>query len=153
MNGHTSIPSRLYQAESLQLDDFKQICSRIIDTSTYPLACTVERNVPIYDLAALEAQTVTTETLSRLQDEWHHILHTGPGIFVLRNMYAPTRYSKILSETNAAFDRIIAKERTPNVSKATTLPQAVPMTESGTLSRNTAKKTPSPSSPTTPTPG
>ncbi|KAJ5910420.1 hypothetical protein N7504_005063 [Penicillium tannophilum] len=117
MNGHTSIPSRLYKAESLQFDDFKQICSRTIDTSTYPLACATERNVPIYDLSALEAQTVTADTLSRLQDEWHHILHTGPGIFVLRNMYAPTRYGSILSATNAAFDQIIAKERASNVSK------------------------------------
>jgi ectoine hydroxylase-related dioxygenase (phytanoyl-CoA dioxygenase family) len=117
MNGHAPFPSRLYQADSLHLDDFKQICSRTIDTSTYPLACTVERNVPIYDLAALEAKTVTADTLARLQDEWHHILHTGPGIFVLRNMYAPTRYSDTLSASNAAFDRIIAKERASNVSK------------------------------------
>lgn len=117
MNGHTSIPSRLYKAESLQLDDFKQICSRTIDASTYPLACAIERNVPIYDLAALEAQTVTADTLSYLQDEWHHILQTGPGIFVLRDMYASTQYSSILSATNAAFDQIIAKERASDLSK------------------------------------
>ncbi|KAJ5215904.1 uncharacterized protein N7498_002311 [Penicillium cinerascens] len=117
MNGNATFPSRLYQAESLHLDDFKQTCLRSVDTSTYPLACAVECNVPIYDLAALEMQTVTAETLSRLQDEWHHILHTGPGIFVLRDMYAPSRYGGILSATNAAFDRIIAKERASNVSK------------------------------------
>lgn len=117
MNGHTSIPSRLYQPEAVQLDEFKQVCSRTVDPSTYPLACAVEHNVPIYDLAALEAQPVTAQTISRLQDEWHHILHTGPGVFVLRNMYAPARYSEILSATNAAFDRIIAKERDSNTSK------------------------------------
>jgi len=117
MNSRTSFPSRLYKVDSLQFDDFKHICSRTVDTSTYPLACVVERNVPIYDLGALEAQTVTAETLSRLQDEWHHILHTGPGIFILRDMYARTRYSETLSATNAAFDRIIAKERTSNISK------------------------------------
>ncbi|KAJ5666129.1 uncharacterized protein N7477_008577 [Penicillium maclennaniae] len=107
MNGHTSVPSRLYQAESVQLDDFKQICSRTIETFTYPLACAVERNVPIYDLAVLEARSMTAETPSLLQDEWHHILHIGPGIFVLN----------ILSATNSAFDRIIAKERAYNISK------------------------------------
>ncbi|KAJ6002759.1 hypothetical protein N7451_005306 [Penicillium sp. IBT 35674x] len=117
MNGHTSIPSRLYEIESLQIDDFKQICSRTIDKSTYPLAYAVERNVPIYDLPAPDAQSVTADTIARLQDEWHHILHTGPGIFVLRNMYAPTRYGSVLSATNAAFDQIIAKERASNVSK------------------------------------
>lgn len=119
MNGHTptSIPSRLYQPESLQLDDFKQICARTVDQSTYPLACAVEHNVPIYDLASLEAQPVTASTISRLQDEWHHILHTGPGIFVLRAMYAPARYSSVLSAADAAFDRIIARERASNTSK------------------------------------
>ncbi|KAJ5112363.1 hypothetical protein N7532_000408 [Penicillium argentinense] len=117
MNGHTLIPSRLYQSASLQLDDFKEICARQVDTTTYPLACAVEQNVPIYDLAAIDLQNVTCETISRLQDEWHHILHTGPGIFVLRDMYGPARYGDILSATNDAFNRIIAKERASDTSK------------------------------------
>lgn len=117
MNSHTSIPPRLYQPESLQLDDFKQICARKIDASTYPLTCAVEQNVPIYDLGAIEKQPMTAETISHLQDEWHHILHTGPGIFVLRDMYSPARYGEVLSATNDAFNRIIAKERASNTSK------------------------------------
>lgn len=118
MNGHTStIPSRLYNPESLNLDDFKKICARTVDPSTYPLAYAVEHNVPIYDLASFEAEPLTVSTISRLQDEWHHILHTGPGVFVLKNMYAPTRYSSTLTTTNAAFDRIIAKEKATSTSK------------------------------------
>jgi ectoine hydroxylase-related dioxygenase (phytanoyl-CoA dioxygenase family) len=120
MNGHTSIPSRLYQPESVNLDDFKAICSRQIDKTTYPLACTVEQNVPIYDLAALEAdpqQPITATAISNLQDEWHHILHKGPGIFVLRGMYAPSRYAQTLTSTNTAFNSIIAKERASPTSK------------------------------------
>ncbi|KAJ5569814.1 uncharacterized protein N7459_009244 [Penicillium hispanicum] len=116
MKGHTSIPSRLYQSSAIRLDEFKQICSRTVNAPTYPLACAVEYNVPIYDLAALEAQTVTAETISELQDEWHHILHTGPGVFMLRGMYAPAQYGGILSATNEAFDRIIARERKNNIS-------------------------------------
>lgn len=117
MNGHTAIPSRLYRPDSIQLDEFEQICLRTLDKSTYPLACAVENNVPIYDIAALDRQSVTADTISRLQDEWHHILHSGPGVFVLRDMYAPARYSSVLSATNNAFDRIIAKERESNTSK------------------------------------
>ncbi|KAJ5172524.1 hypothetical protein N7492_005117 [Penicillium capsulatum] len=116
MNGHTAIPSRLYHPDSIQLDEFKNICSRALDKSTYPLACAVENNVPIYDIVALDAH-VTAETISRLQDEWHHILHAGPGVFVLRGMYAPSRYSTVLSATDDAFDRIIAKERASNTSR------------------------------------
>lgn len=110
-NGHTSIPARLTQESSISLGEFKQICSRSIDTSTYPLAYTVKHNVPIYDIAAFDATPLTAETISHLQDEWHHILHTGPGVFVLRGMYAPAKYSSVLSATNNAFDRIIARER------------------------------------------
>lgn len=119
MHGHTTptVPSRLYQPDSLQFEDFKQICARTVDPSTYPLACAVEHNVPIYDLTSLEAQPVTAQTICHLQDEWHHILHTGPGIFVLRGMYAPARYSSILAAANAAFDAIVAKERASNTSK------------------------------------
>jgi ectoine hydroxylase-related dioxygenase (phytanoyl-CoA dioxygenase family) len=117
MNGHTSIPQRLTQESSISLDEFKQICSQSIDASTYPLACAVEHNVPIYDIAALDTPQLTAETISHLQDEWHHILHTGPGVFVLRGMYTPTKYASILSATNDAFDRIIARERASNPSK------------------------------------
>jgi ectoine hydroxylase-related dioxygenase (phytanoyl-CoA dioxygenase family) len=117
VNEHTAIPARLTQESSISLDEFKQICSRCINTSTYPLASTVDHNVPIYDIAALDAQPLTAKTISHLQDEWHHILHSGPGVFVLRGMYTPTKYASILSSTNDAFDRIIARERASNTSK------------------------------------
>ncbi|KAJ5711480.1 Phytanoyl-CoA dioxygenase [Penicillium malachiteum] len=117
MNGQPAIPSRHFQLASLHLDDFKQICSRTVEASTYPLACTVQHKLPIYDLEAIDGQTLTAETISQLQDEWHHILHSGPGVFVLRGMYTPTRYSHVLSATDSAFDRIIAKERASNPKK------------------------------------
>ncbi|KAJ6103782.1 hypothetical protein N7486_004004 [Penicillium sp. IBT 16267x] len=116
MNRLTSIPPRHFQPTSIQLNEFKQICSRTVDTSTYPLACAVERNIPIYDLGALEA-ALTAATIMQLQDEWYHILHTGPGVFVLRAMYHPARYSHVLSASNGAFDRIIARERESNTSQ------------------------------------
>lgn len=117
VNGHTPIPARLTQESTISLDEFKQICSRSIDTSTYPLTSAVDHNVPIYDITALDTQALTAETISHLQDEWHHILHTGPGVFVLRGMYTPTKYASILSATNDAFDLVIARERALNSSK------------------------------------
>ncbi|KAJ5915232.1 hypothetical protein N7454_011127 [Penicillium verhagenii] len=116
MNGHTKIPSRHFEPASVQLDEFKKICSRTSDTSSYPLACAVERNIPIYDLGALDAG-LTAGTISQLQDEWHHILNLGPGVFVLRDMYQPARYRHVLSASNEAFDRIIARERESNTSQ------------------------------------
>ncbi|KAJ6169384.1 hypothetical protein N7497_002227 [Penicillium chrysogenum] len=80
------------------------------DPATYPLASEVKSNIPIYDLAALEAAGLTSDLINRLQDEWHHILHTGPGVYVLRSMYAPAKYETTLNTTNAAFNEIIARE-------------------------------------------
>lgn len=108
MNGQT-IPSRLFNPESLNLEDFKKICTQTVDPLTYPLSNTISQNIPIYDLSSFS--TPTSTTITTLQDEWHHILHTGPGIFVLRNMYPQSKYSTTLTSTNKAFDQIIARER------------------------------------------
>jgi ectoine hydroxylase-related dioxygenase (phytanoyl-CoA dioxygenase family) len=110
MNGHppTTVPSRLYTGDSVSLDEFKQLCSRTTDPSTYPLSETISRNVPIYDIPTLEQ---TPDNLAALQDEWHHILHSGPGVFVLRNMYNPAKYASVLAATNAAYDHIISTEK------------------------------------------
>ncbi|KAL4807257.1 hypothetical protein BDV18DRAFT_159476 [Aspergillus unguis] len=116
-NGHTSarrpISSRLYHAkDSVRLEDFQKICSQTTDPALYPLASTIEQNIPIYDATSFnhqdEAQT------SALQDEWFHILDSGPGIYVLKGMYSPSKYSSTLAATNAAFSKIITAEREAN---------------------------------------
>lgn len=116
INGQSPIPSRHFQAASIQLEEFKQICSRTIDVATYPLASAVEKNIPIYELSPLE-HNLTGATISQLQDEWYHILHTGPGVFVLRDMYSRKKYSSTLSASDASFNRIIAHERATNTSR------------------------------------
>ncbi|KAJ5881926.1 Phytanoyl-CoA dioxygenase [Penicillium soppii] len=109
-NGHPTVSSRLYTPSTPQFPEFKAIVSQTTQKSTYPLASEIVSNIPIYDLSALE-QALSTTLLSALQDEWHHILHKGPGVYVLRQMYAPTKYAQTLSATNEAFNAIIAHER------------------------------------------
>ncbi|KAJ5604866.1 hypothetical protein N7510_010020 [Penicillium lagena] len=112
MNGHAStVPPRLYSASSVNLEEFKHLCSRTTDPTTYPLCDTISHNVPIYDIPTLEQTQTPSNNLTALQDEWHHILHSGPGVFVLRKMYDPAKYSSVLSATNAAYDSIIAIEK------------------------------------------
>ncbi|EKV09429.1 Phytanoyl-CoA dioxygenase family protein [Penicillium digitatum PHI26] len=75
-----------------------------------PLACEVQSHIPVYDLIALESTGLTSYLINRLQDEWHHILHTGPGIYVLPTIYAPTKYSTTPNTTTTAFNTIIPRE-------------------------------------------
>jgi ectoine hydroxylase-related dioxygenase (phytanoyl-CoA dioxygenase family) len=110
-NGHGQLrnSNRLFHTEaSINLSDFKEICSRTTDPTVYPNASTIKNNIPIYDARTLNP-TDTTQTTS-LQDEWHSILSDGPGIFVLKHMYDPTTYSNTLDATNTAFSAIIARE-------------------------------------------
>lgn len=103
----TTVPPRLFpQSESPSLEDFTALCSRTTDPATYPLAASIQNNIPIYD-ASGPAPTDDATTASRLQDEWHHILASGPGAFVLKGMYSPA----VVDAATAAFDRIIARER------------------------------------------
>ncbi|KAJ5542455.1 Phytanoyl-CoA dioxygenase [Penicillium sp. DV-2018c] len=111
MNGQPQVTSRLYSSTP-QLSEFQEICSQTTDPTTYPLANDIQSNIPIYDLSALESAGLTASLLTRLQDEWHHILHKGPGVYILRSMYNSPKYTQTLTSTNDAFDAIIAHERT-----------------------------------------
>ncbi|KAL4910353.1 hypothetical protein BDW74DRAFT_144933 [Aspergillus multicolor] len=106
----TRISSRLFHPKSsISLSDFKKICSRTTDPATYPLATSISQNIPIYTASAFNPLDKFQSTA--LQDEWYDILSSGPGIFVLKDMYDPNRYAHTLSSTNTAFSNIIAAER------------------------------------------
>ncbi|EAW13843.1 phytanoyl-CoA dioxygenase family protein [Aspergillus clavatus NRRL 1] len=110
MTGHSSTPNRLFEPSSLDLEEFKRICSQTTDQGRYPLASTIEKNIPLYDAATFDP--LDTALTPRLQDEWHHALSCGPGIIVLKNMYHRPRYTQTLTATTATFQHIIAHERT-----------------------------------------
>lgn len=110
---HTStIPSRVYNInETPSLSEFQSLCSKTVNPDTYLLAHDVESNIPIYDLSRFRLSEI--DTISRLQDEWHHILLSGPGVFVLRNLMP----HPIITSTNAAYDSIIKSEASSGVHK------------------------------------
>ncbi|KAK7189019.1 hypothetical protein PSPO01_05128 [Paraphaeosphaeria sporulosa] len=72
----------------------------------YPLAASTEANVPIYDLP--EFSEVSPDQRSALQDEWYHILLSGPGVFVTKHLY---KDKSLLGTVNDAYSRIIDEEK------------------------------------------
>ncbi|KAJ5474485.1 hypothetical protein N7475_004051 [Penicillium sp. IBT 31633x] len=117
MNSQAGVASRLYSTSTTRLSEFKEICSQTTNPTTYPLASEVKSNIPIYNIADLESTGLTADLITRLQDEWHHILHTGPGVYVLRSMYNPSKYASTLNSTNNAFNAIIAHENGQSTTK------------------------------------
>ncbi|TKA66536.1 hypothetical protein B0A49_07481 [Cryomyces minteri] len=95
------VPPRLYSVSTPpSLSAFHELCSQTASPETYPLASSVQKNIPIYDASSLSLT-------SALQDEWYDILLHGPGVFVLKNAYPDP---SILHAANRAFSAIIARE-------------------------------------------
>jgi ectoine hydroxylase-related dioxygenase (phytanoyl-CoA dioxygenase family) len=107
-NGHKtfSATSRLFStSKSPSLAEFKKLTTES-HTSHYPLASTITSNVPIYELP--EYSALSPEQLSAFQDEWYHILLSGPGVFVTKKMYTDT---SLLDRVSDVYSTIIADEK------------------------------------------
>ncbi|RYN81005.1 hypothetical protein AA0117_g2723 [Alternaria alternata] len=87
------------------LDDFKKLTTESVPCH-YPLAKAVELNVPIYHLP--DYHSLSPEERSALQDEWYHILLSGPGVFVTKDLYKDT---SLLEKVNRVYANIIAEEK------------------------------------------
>ncbi|KAL9091869.1 MAG: hypothetical protein Q9165_004621 [Trypethelium subeluteriae] len=104
------LPSRIFTSTPC-LDSLKKLCSQTTSQAIYPLVSSINHNVPIYclpDLSNVHHVLSNPKLLSKLQDEWHHILLSGPGVLVLKGMFTD---SGVICSTNDAFERIIARER------------------------------------------
>lgn len=103
----SKIPARLYnEIEVPSLIELQKLCARRALNEDYPLATEVCSNIPVYNLSS--HQVDDTLKVSSLQDEWHHILMSGPGVLALKNMFPE---SASLHKINAIFSSIIEEER------------------------------------------
>lgn len=87
------------------LETLKSLCQQKAEPHQYPRAKSIELNIPLYDLSTTSVSD--SEGVASLQDEWYHILNSGPGVFVLKNFFPD---HETLRRSNAVFDRIIETE-------------------------------------------
>jgi ectoine hydroxylase-related dioxygenase (phytanoyl-CoA dioxygenase family) len=86
------------------LDDFKKLTTETVSIH-YPLASTIVKNIPVYDLSIFS--DYTADQLSALQDEWYHILLYGPGVFATKHMYTDLN---LIDRVNDVYTAIIEQE-------------------------------------------
>ncbi|KPI41896.1 uncharacterized protein AB675_5533 [Cyphellophora attinorum] len=116
-----AIPSRKFGERQVpSLEVLKELTAR--NPVSYPLSTEVIKKIPVYDLAKYDIdegavydltkhdiEDEPMEDLSeRLMDEWHHIILSGPGVYILRNF---VRNPSLIRKVNKVFDRIIDAER------------------------------------------
>ena len=103
-----SYPHRLFRLNApSSIATLKKLCSQNVDVTAYPQCMEAPKNIPVYDLSLYNASN--EEEVSNLQDEWHAVLHTGPGVLVLKNIY-PKGSLNVIKQSNKAFDAIIENE-------------------------------------------
>ena len=85
---------------------FAEICSRTANTEHFPLAASINKNVPIYELPSYSDLTI--EQGAALQDEWYQVLLHGPGVFVTKGLF---RDHALIDEVTNVFQQIIEKEK------------------------------------------
>ncbi len=97
-----------FTAETCDLDDFRALTSQQLDRPDVPLAADIQKNIPIYDIAALANDLADRERRFALMAEWAHVLRRSAGVLVLTQ--AQPDHAAIDAAT-AAYMRIIAEER------------------------------------------
>ena len=77
--------SRVYmRAEDCRLEDLATLCSQTVSLADYPFASDVQKNILIYDCAALLPTLSTPEDRRALMAEWAEAMLTGPGVVALK---------------------------------------------------------------------
>ncbi|KAF2246277.1 hypothetical protein BU26DRAFT_521718 [Trematosphaeria pertusa] len=104
--GQSPIKPRLFCMEKPpSLEDFTRLTTESVPVH-YPLAASIQSNVPTYDLPDFHA--TTAEQREALQDEWYHILLSGPGVFVTKGLY---KDKPLLEKVNQVYAQIIENEK------------------------------------------
>lgn len=119
IKGHikpANISSRLYSIPSDSNPDISHLlslCSQETKSTDLPHSSAIQSNIPIYDLATFSPYD--TSLVSTLQDEWHSILHTGPGVYILKHCYSDL---SLIDRVTFVFNTIITSESSSSASNS-----------------------------------
>ncbi len=97
-----------FDRESYDLDEFKVLTSQNLSVDAVPFAATVERNVPVYDMRALQPALRKPEERLALLSEWGWVLNKSAGVIALKGAYSDT---SVIDRASDVFTQIIDEER------------------------------------------
>ena len=103
----SSLNHQVYFSDSdIDYDELISICSQETIEANYPLSDSISNNVVIYDAKDFRSFVGNIEEEIKLKTEMHHVLESGPGVFVVRNLFN----EDVIDESNAIFEKIVKNE-------------------------------------------
>lgn len=104
----TTEPSPWLVAADYDIDEFRRLVSRATDSARVPQAMTVERNLPIYDGAALGEINRDAARRRELLGELAWVIGNGPGAFAIKG--GLDQEHNRLDDATEIFQTIIAEQ-------------------------------------------
>lgn len=96
-----------FQPDDIDLKAFADLCKRQTDSSEYPSASNVVENIVVYEGSTVRSKTGSVQDEAKLKSEFVRCLKSGPGVFVIRQMYDDL---SVIKRTNEIFRRIVDTE-------------------------------------------
>jgi len=101
--------SRSWLSEAdCDLDDFRAVVEQVTHPRDYPLADSVDRNVPLYDGDRLRTLAASRERRREVQAELVRAFSDGPGIVVFKRAFADL---SVVDRATDVFNVLIADQR------------------------------------------
>jgi ectoine hydroxylase-related dioxygenase (phytanoyl-CoA dioxygenase family) len=110
-SGPSAAPARppaRFRESDCRLEDFAALVDQSTELTRYPHAAQVQRNVLIFDAAALRLAVTASNGREEVEAELVHAFTDGPGIVVVRGAFPDIT---VVDAATAAFDDIIAAEK------------------------------------------
>ena len=101
------MPGRFTPADC-RLDDFAALVDQRTQLADFPHAHSVEKNVLVYDAAALRAASRRESSRSEVEAELVRALTEGPGVVAFNGAFPDTA---VIDRATVAFEQIIAAEK------------------------------------------
>ena len=114
MNVQTKQNDGYYSEALCSIDEFASLVERQVTPTDAPNAESIEKNVPIYDIAKIGDQLIG-QARQTLMAEWAKILKDGAGVFVLKNAQTDL---EAIDDASAIFERIIKEEKEAGIAEA-----------------------------------
>lgn len=86
---------------------FRELVSRETERGDFPLAETVQSNIPFYDGRIVDRMACDPDETKTLMAEWCHSLLSGPGVICIKAAYSDT---SIIDRASELFEAIIVDQ-------------------------------------------
>ncbi len=103
-----NFPHRTWlNAEECRIEDLEALLDDSTSKKDVPLATTIEKNVPGYDVATVESAYSNSNALRELGDEWARTLRSGAGIFIIKGAFS----RQVIDASNEVLEALLAEQR------------------------------------------